>query len=256
MPSSNLRETLKTAPFIGPLGKSLARVYRKNMRTAADWWSQGIRYPALVDVRMSWPEYEARLAKEGKYYSRRSFRLNLDCEYDIVEKLDMALLGRFAAIWDGFYRLPPDFIETLVETYQRGWLRIRVARLQGEIISLQYMEQYGSYALCLPPFYDKDAHRLRSLGSYMWFKLVQQATSDPTIDFLDFGGGPVVNMPPDAYKLRYNPQDFGYRIKTCLTCGYMWPFMRLNEALRCKNCGKRVWVWHYAARFKYPASEW
>ncbi len=255
-PAPSLRDNLKAAPLVGRLGRQIAGIYRRKKKAVDNWWSQGIGYPALIDVRKPWHEYEAGLRKKGLYELKASSRLNADCEYEALEHYDAELVRHFISVWEGFYRLPPDFSEEMAHSNRKGWLRGWAARRNGEPVSIHFIEQYGHYALCLPPFYDKSALRSRSFGTYMWFQLIRRTIADSTLDFLDLGGGPVADMPAGAYKLRYNPQDLGYRIKTCLHCGYMWPFKKLTETIRCKNCGRSVGMWRYAARLKFSRDEW
>jgi hypothetical protein len=181
---------------------------------------------------------------------RTSAALNADCEYKLIEGFDRELVRRFISLWSNFYRTPPDFLETLTRTHENGWLRIRAAQVKDEYISIHLIEQYDRYALCHAPWFDRNAMRERSLGTHMWFRLIQQATEDPSIDFLDIGGGPVSSLPSDHYKRRYNPRDFGLRVKACLRCGYLKVFRDVREIMACSHCGASVGVWRYIARLR------
>src|SRR5438105_10203658 len=133
---------------------------------------------------------------------------------------------------------------------ERGWFKTLVAKLGNDCIGFHIFEQFGSYVLCHAPWYDKDLFRDRSLPTYMWFKLIEGATADPGIRFVDLGNGPVSGFPKGHYKLRYNPQDLGYKVKMCLFCGYRRLFRDIHETFVCPNCGKSVDFWRRVAGFR------
>src|SRR5437867_5539741 len=110
---SNIKDALKATPLVGDVGRTMMGVLRDGRKALAGWWQQGILIPALIDVRMTWNEYQEGLSQKASYNLRTSAAQNSDCEYKIIEGFDRELVQRFISVWSHFYRTPPDFLETL-----------------------------------------------------------------------------------------------------------------------------------------------
>jgi hypothetical protein len=249
--SNRIREILKSLPLLGSAGGAIARAYRVRRNALLSWFDPGIVYPVLIDVRMTnWNEYKTHLSRSMRSEYVRSKRLNSDCIYDVVVRPSAGLLTEFLLVWSRFYRMPDEVLRDLLYKNDRGWIIAGVARCGEKTLAVHPVERYGSYLRCHAPWYDKSIHRPRSMGNFMWLSLIEWSIPDINTDFIDLGGGPVAHLPESSYKLRYNPEDLGYRVKVCPYCGYRWLFKTVEEALQCKSCRKSVGIRRYLSRLK------
>ena len=153
--------------------------------------------PLLIDVRSGDLEtYVGSLAKTGRKNYRYVVKHNADLVYARTS-FDKALISRFMQLWEqqdieGTRRVWGFGLGFLELLEQRGQLKCFSATMADDprqVLALQFIEQHGDYVFCHPPMYDKDVHSNRYIAKFMWFGLIGYALKDPTISWLDLGGG-------------------------------------------------------------------
>jgi len=153
--------------------------------------------PLLIDVRSgSFETYLGSLAKTGRKNHRYAAKHNADLVYGPTP-FDEVLISHFMRLWEqqdieGTRRewgFGLGFLDLLHKHRKLLCLSATNADDPRQVLALQFVEQHREYVFCHPPMYDKNLHADRYIAKFMWFGLIEYALKDPTIGWLDLGGG-------------------------------------------------------------------
>ncbi len=152
--------------------------------------------PFLINTHIgSFSEYLSVLSSNAKKHYSKAKNRNKDLIFEEIP-YDKDLVLKFMRLWENQivwgkkiqWEIKPQYLDYLNKKNQ---IRCFVAKDENtnEIICLQWIYYYGSYAYCAAPLHEKELYAKRNLAKYMWFKLIETAFADPEIQYLDFGAG-------------------------------------------------------------------
>lgn len=174
----------------------------------------------IIEPLPNFDDYIKSLSESARKNYAYIKKHNSDLVYQEVQ-FDEKLCERFMQLWErqlirGQYRqwaFPVSHVRAIAD---EGRLKVFGAYLNGNPVSLHFIERHGNVWECHPPMYEKSQNNLRRyLAKYMWFNLIKYI-GENRLGMLDLGGGPDLwkqhireraKYPNPQYKWLYVPEE-------------------------------------------------